>query len=129
MYILRFLLGGSLYCLIEILWRGHTHSSMFLLGGGCFCLLARIGRLPCSFARRVLLATEAVTAAEFLSGLLLNRVLKLGIWDYSGQPLNLLGQICPLFILLWVPLCAAGILLNGLLDRFTPPSARRRAAL
>jgi len=129
MRIPRFFLGGSLYCLIELLWRGHTHISMFFLGGGCFCLLARIGRLSCSFFQKVLLGTTAVTVAEFLSGLLLNRVLKLGVWDYSGQPLNLLGQICPLFILLWVPLCAAGILLNGMLDRFTPPSAHRRAAL
>lgn len=73
------------------------------------------------------LARAAVTIIEFLSGLLLNRVLHLNVWDYSDRPLNLLGQVCPLFFLLWIPLCAAGILLNRGLDRLPAlrPSRRR----
>jgi len=125
----RVFLGGSIYCLLEILWRGYTHISMFFLGGGCFWLLSRIGRLRIPFYQRTLLGTAAVTAAEFFSGLLLNRVLQLGVWDYSDQPFHLLGQICPLFVMLWIPLCAAGILLNGLIDRAELPLRRRGEAL
>lgn len=25
------LMGGDLYCMVELIWRGHTHWSMFLL--------------------------------------------------------------------------------------------------
>ena len=42
-----------------------------------------------------------ITAAEFAAGLVLNVWLGLGVWDYSGLPGNLLGQICPQFWALW----------------------------
>lgn len=123
----RAVLGGALYCLVEMAFRGYTHISMFLVGGLCFLLLSYIGRLHIPFCRRAILGAAAVTLVEFLSGLLLNRVLHLNVWDYSDRPFNLLGQICPLFFLLWIPLCAAGILLNSGLDRLPElrPSRRR----
>ena len=34
-----FTVGGLLYGLIEIAWRGHTHISMFVVGGLCFVLI------------------------------------------------------------------------------------------
>ena len=125
----RALFGGTLYCLIEILWRGYTHISMFFLGGGCFWLLSRIGRLRLPFYQRTLIGAGAVTAAEFLAGLLLNRLLHLDVWDYSSQPFHLLGQICPLFAVFWIPLCAAGIALNSLIDHTLLQASRHRAAL
>ena len=42
-----------------------------------------------------------VLAVEFVSGCVLNLWLGLGVWDYSNQPGNVLGQICPAFGLLW----------------------------
>jgi len=129
MRFLRFLFGGTLYCLIEVLWRGFTHITMFFLGGSCFWLLSGIGRLRIPFWRRTLIGAAAVTASEFVAGLILNRLLHLGVWDYSSQPFHLLGQICPLFAIFWIPLCAAGIFLNGIIDRSVQPSGRRRAAL
>lgn len=44
--------------------------------------------------------------------MLVNRVMHLGVWDYSAAPFNLLGQICLPFTLLWFPLCGIGILLD-----------------
>ena len=38
------LTGGFLYCLVEILYRGYTHISMFLLGGICFLCIGGIRR-------------------------------------------------------------------------------------
>lgn len=46
-----------------------------------------------------------VTFFEFWTGVLVNRVMHLGVWDYSAAPFNLLGQICLPFTLLWFPLC------------------------
>ena len=121
----RVLFGGALYYLLELLWRGRSHPSMVLLGGLCFWGLGRVGRLRLSLPLRALLGAALVTCAEFFSGLLLNLALCWDVWDYSGQPGNLLGQVCLLYAALWVPLSGAGILLSGVLDRV----CRRQAAL
>ena len=94
-YFPRIALGGALYCLLEMLWRGYSHVSMFLVGGFCFWMLSRVGRLPRPLWQRALLGAALVTAVEFFSGLLLNRVLHLNTWDYSGFRFHLLGQVCP----------------------------------
>ena len=121
----RVLFGGALYYLLELLWRGRSHPSMVLLGGLCFWGLGRVGRLRISLPLRALLGAALVTCAEFFSGLLLNLALRWDVWDYSGLPGNLLGQVCLLYAALWVPLSGAGILLSGVLDRV----CRRQAAL
>ena len=58
-----------------------------------FCHRALVFRAVC--------CAVFITMAEFLSGLLLNRYLKLGVWDYSGMKYNLLGQVSLLFSILW----------------------------
>ena len=42
-----------------------------------------------------------VLVVEFMAGCVLNLWLGLDVWDYTGQPGNILGQVCPLFGLLW----------------------------
>lgn len=101
-------LGGMLYCGLELLWRGWTHGSMFAVGGLCFLLVGGLDHeLPVVW--RMLLGAILVTTVEFFSGLLLNRALALNIWDYSAAPLNLYGQICLPFTLLWIPVSGAAI--------------------
>ena len=34
-YLFLFDVGGLLYVLIELIWRGHSHWTMFILGGLC----------------------------------------------------------------------------------------------
>jgi uncharacterized membrane protein len=29
------------------------------------------------------------------------------VWDYSNMPLNILGQICPIFTVIWVGIAVA----------------------
>ena len=103
-----FLLGGSAYVGLEKLWRGRSHGSMFLAGGTGFLLLGAIGkglpRLP--RAARAVLGAGAITAVELTAGCVFNR--RWQVWDYRGLPGNYLGQICPGYCLLWVPLAAAG---------------------
>jgi uncharacterized membrane protein len=39
------------------------------------------------------------------------------IWDYSDMPLNILGQICPIFSLLWVVIALAFLPLADVLNK------------
>ncbi len=112
-----FYLGGMCYAGLELLWRGFTHWSMFLLGGICFVLvgnLKRLGpKLPLPF--RVTEAALLITLLELGCGLLVNRNYR--VWDYRHMPMNLLGQICLPFTLLWVPVSLAAMLLYDWTDR------------
>lgn len=105
-----FYLGGMFYCGVELLWRGWTHGSMFLLGGLCFYLVGGLNRrFRMSVLAQMVIGAVIVTFFEFWTGMLVNRVMHLGVWDYSAVPMNLLGQICLPFTLLWFPLCGIGI--------------------
>lgn len=98
-----FCTGGALYNLIEIVWRGYTHWSMFLVGGACFHIMGRIqnsSKIKRVFSRCAL-CSAAVTVVEFVSGCIVNLALHLNVWDYSGIPLNLHGQVCLLYTVLW----------------------------
>ena len=98
-----FYLGGSAYMLLEFLWRGRSHGSMFLLGGLCFLLvggrLGRATRIP--LALRLILGAGVITALELATGLAVNR--DHSIWDYREMPCQFRGQICLMYSLLWIP--------------------------
>ena len=111
-------LGGGAYVLIELLWRGHSHISMFFLGGLCFWLIGGLDRrAPVPVVVQACLGACVVTALELLTGLIVNRWLGLGVWDYSGLPMNLLGQICLYYFVLWIPLSAGAVFLEDGLRR------------
>ena len=67
-----FLLGGTAYVSLEILWRGFSHYSMFLAGGLCFLLLGKLQALKPQLylPLRLLLGAVVITAVELLIGLL-----------------------------------------------------------
>lgn len=113
-----FCLGGGIYAIIELLYRGRTHGSMFLLGGGCFLLLGKLRRLPLSWPMLTLLGAAAITAGELAAGLVVNR--DYSVWDYRGLPANFLGQICLQFSLLWMPLALLGMGLFETVERKLP---------
>lgn len=111
-----FYLGGLLYCGLELLWRQWSHGSMFVLGGLCFWLVGRIGRqLP--LLARMAIGALLVTFLEFWTGMLVNRVLHWGVWDYSDTAWNLLGQICLPYTLLWFPVSGFAVLADRSLRR------------
>ena len=99
--------GAAGYSTIELIWRGHTHWSMMLAGGLSFLLFARIKILMKNkrFLYCCILGSAAVTLIELIFGIFFNLILKLDIWDYSGVPLNFLGQICLLYSVYWALLC------------------------
>ncbi|MBR6709174.1 MAG: hypothetical protein IKL84_05795 [Clostridia bacterium] len=104
--------GAVGYYGIEVLWRGWSHWTMALAGALCFSLyyaLCSKTRLP--ILLRALCGAAIITAVEFTVGLIVNLNLGWAVWDYSGIPLNLMGQVCLNYSLLWFLLClpAAGL--------------------
>ena len=101
--ILVFLVGGVGYALLEIIWRGYTHPTMIAAGGICFLAFSYIAEklksLPLLI--KAFCAAIFVTALELVFGLVFNLGLGMNVWNYSAMPLNLFGQICPTFTLLW----------------------------
>lgn len=96
-----FSVGAVGYCLLEILWRGYTHWTMAPIGGLCLVIICAVNRLRLKTAAKAAICSAAVTAVEFASGTLLNIILKWNVWDYSDRFLNIFGQICPLYSVLW----------------------------
>lgn len=114
-YLFLFFLGGAIYYGVEIAYRGYSHFSMFIVGGSCFVFIGLINeKMPWDtwFELQVLYGLLYTLAIEFISGCILNIYLKLNIWDYSNLPLNILGQVCLPFALLWIPLIAIAIVLD-----------------
>ncbi len=110
-----FVVGGLIYVLIELLWRGYSHWTMFFLGGLCFVLLGSINELiPWCMPiwQQALIGAAIITGLEFLTGCIFNLCLGWNVWDYSGLPGNVLGQICLPYALLWVLVAMVAIVLD-----------------
>ena len=111
-----FFIGGKLYTLIEILWRGFTHWTMFVLGGWLFVIVGLLNEHKFSWKDSLLkqsvIGAVIVTIFEFIVGCIVNLWLGWNVWDYSDLPFNLLGQICLGYFFLWIPLVSFGIILD-----------------
>ncbi len=116
--VVLFTIGGAVYFSLELLFRGYSHWTMAALGGFCFLLIGGINEfLPWKMGifYQALIGGAGVTLAELFAGLILNVHFKMGIWDYSNQPLNFAGQICLKFSALWVLVSLFGIVLDDFL--------------
>lgn len=102
-----FSVGSAGYSLIEILWRGYTHWTMALTGGICLTALYSMNFKLCKqkLWKKCLAGSALITVIEFTAGLLINKVFQLNVWDYSERKFNLMGQVCPLYSILWFLLC------------------------
>lgn len=121
-----FYLGGCAYMGLELLWRGRSHGSMFIAGGICFLLIGQLNRLlrHIPLALRAVAGAGIVTAVELCIGLLVNRNYE--VWDYRGQAGNFLGQICPMFTALWIPVSLLALFLHRVLLRSMDTVSLRR---
>lgn len=114
-----FLIGGILYYLVEIAYRGHSHYTMFILGGLCFLLIGSLNETAfewnMALNSQMTISAFIVTFFELVTGIVLNMGFNLNIWDYSDMPYNLLGQICLLYFCFWYLLSLPAILVDDYL--------------
>lgn len=117
---LIFVIGGISYSLIEVLWRGYTHISMTFAGGICLIGLYWLDRHTDSLTlfSKCFLSAMGITAVEFCVGYIVNCRLRLGVWNYSDRFLNIMGQICPLFTLMWFLISLPAISICRMISRF-----------
>lgn len=114
-YLFLWITGGVIYIALEMLFRGHSHWTMFILGGICFVFLGLINEIipwEIPLWQQMLVGACIVTVLEFITGCIVNLWLDWGVWDYSNMPGNILGQICPAFFIIWLPVSLAGIVLD-----------------
>ena len=99
-------MGGIIYMIMEMLWRGRTHISMGILGGICVVLIGIINEIyhDIPLLYQAPLGSIIITILEYISGYILNITLGLNIWDYSDLPFNVNGQVCLYYSLLWMVL-------------------------
>ena len=110
--------GGTVYFLLEVGYislTGHPERiswTMLAVAIGLCIPVERCGaELPWGSPLwlQALACAGLVTGVELVAGLVLNIWMGLDIWDYSGMPGNLMGQICPQFAAVWWGLCLAFI--------------------
>lgn len=114
-YLFLWLVGGLIYYSIEMLWRGHSHWTMAVLGGICFVIIGLLNEVftwNMALISQMVLSALIITVLEFITGLIVNKWLCWGVWDYSQVPYNFMGQICLLFSNLWVLLSLPAIILD-----------------
>lgn len=116
--IILFGAGGLLYVLCELMWRGCSHWTMFLVGGICFIMIGLINEvlpLDMTLVRQMAIGAVIITTVEFVSGCIINLWIGWNVWDYSGLPFNILGQVCLPFSFLWFLISAIGIVIDDYL--------------
>ncbi|GKX66207.1 putative ABC transporter permease [Inconstantimicrobium mannanitabidum] len=121
--IIHFFVFGSIYMNVEIIARivgkqlvgykgikplslmGYTSLWMFAVGGICGVLIGSLNDHPRFYDKKIwqqiLIGGTTITLAELFSGILLNLILGLNIWDYSKDSFNFMGQIELKNCLLW----------------------------
>ena len=64
---------------------------------------------------QMLISGSVITVIEFTAGIILNVEMGLNLWDYSGMPCNLMGQVCLPFAVIWILLAGVAIVLDDYL--------------
>lgn len=108
-------IGGLVYTSIEMLYRGRSHWTMFLVGGLAFYLIGCINEYiqwDMPLYKQMSIGMLIITCLEFITGFIVNIILKWNVWDYSNVPFNVLGQICLPFCIIWYFLSLIGIILD-----------------
>ena len=108
-------IGGILYGITELLFRGYTHWTMLIVGGLCFALIGLLNEgynYDMPLIDQMAIAALIVTVVEFAAGLIVNVWLGWAVWDYSDMPFNFLGQICLPFSIAWIFLSIPAILID-----------------
>lgn len=93
------LMGGLCYYCIELMWRGRSSWTMAVLGGLCFVIVGLLneGKRQLKQWQQVVIGTVVITVLEGLTGVLVNNILHMNVWDYSNLPFTFFFGQCNLF--------------------------------
>ncbi len=124
--IISFLFGGTLYFFIEIMTRGYSHYSMFICGGISFVLVGMVGKtileknsIPeIAVFSIMLVGSLIITTMELFTGIIVNIVFDMKVWDYSNMYCNVLGQICPLFSGFWALISLPCVYMDSMIRKY-----------
>lgn len=110
-----FILGYTVYILIELCWRGYSYPLMGVCGGTVAVLLEAISRkapADTSLLVKSIAGSAVITLFELIIGELFLRGYLPNMWDYSNVFMNFKGIICLPFSLAWVVLSAAAVIVT-----------------
>jgi len=113
--------GGTLYLIIELLFRGYSFPSSFIMGFISFIFCGMINEIlswDTPLLLQALIGGTGITIIEFITGCIVNILLGFNEWDYSSLPLNILGQVCLLFSIIWCLLSSVAIVLDDYIRYF-----------
>lgn len=99
-----FLIYGSIYYGLEVLFRGYSHISMFILTGVLGVAIGLINEITpkINIWLETLIGTIIATIGEGVTGIIVNNILHLNVWDYSDLPFTFFyGQCNLIFCLIW----------------------------
>ena len=118
--------GYAAYSAIELSFRKYTHYSMGIAGGVCFLSIHKIYKKykSLSLFKKCVIGSMVITLTEFIFGIIFNKILKKNVWDYSQMPFNIMGQVCPLFSVLWAFLCIPICYLSRKIEKLENNSRR-----
>ena len=114
-YFILGIIGGAVYVLLEMLWRGYSHWTMFLLGAICFILIGLVNEVlewDTPLILQMFCGCAIITALEFVTGCIVNLWFGWDVWDYSQYKFNVLGQISLRSSVGWYFLSLVGIVLD-----------------
>ena len=115
-YLILFCIGGCCYYGLECLWRGFSHWTMALLGGICYVIIGGLNEFftyEMPLWKQCLIGSIVITILEFICGCIVNLWLGWDVWHY--EYLDVLGQICLPFSLLWFVISGAVIITDDYL--------------
>ena len=120
-YAVYFVAGAIIYTAIEILWRGRTHWTMGIAGGICLMIIHFLRKIcpSVSLITRCITGAVVICTVEFLTGFFVNIVLSWNVWNYSDRLLNICGQICPTYAVLWFLLCIPANSISSIIEKLT----------
>lgn len=117
-YLFLFWFGGTTYVTFEVLFRERSHWSMLLLAGIVFIVVGLLNEKwswETDLTIQVITGTAIATILEFITGCIVNLWLGWDVWDYSELPFNLFGQVCPQFVLIWIPIILLAIVMDDII--------------
>jgi len=117
----------GVFCAIKYhRWESHVttvwgwYNIVYGLGATVLYILA-MGLQMKSLFWKIVIMTVIVTLVELIAGLVLKNFFGMKAWDYSKQPLNIAGLICPAFSLGWAGLSLVVCLISDKLTQWFAP--------